>query len=69
LAIGHAEAFSLKEFVRRVAERAGVDEDTAREGARTVMVMLREAVTPGEWDAITSQLPGEYSALIRKTAT
>jgi uncharacterized protein (DUF2267 family) len=59
-----AEPFTVDEFVRRVAERAGVDEDTAREGARAVMVTLREAVTTGEWDEVTSQLPGDYSELV-----
>lgn len=58
-----AEAFSVDEFVRRVAERAGLDENAARDGARVVMVTIREAVTGGEWDDITSQLPGEYSEL------
>jgi uncharacterized protein (DUF2267 family) len=59
-----AEPFAVDEFVRRVAERAGVDEETAREGARAVMVTVREAVTTGEWAEVTSQLPGDYSELV-----
>jgi uncharacterized protein (DUF2267 family) len=59
-----AGAFSVDEFVRRVAERAGLDENAARDGARAVMVTIREAVTGGEWDDITSQLPAEYSELV-----
>jgi len=58
-----AEAFSVDEFVRRVAERTGLDENAARDGARVAMVTIREAVTGGEWDDITSQLPTEYSEL------
>ncbi|MEN3343474.1 MAG: hypothetical protein V7635_50 [Arthrobacter sp.] len=58
-----AEAFSVDEFVRRVAERTGLDENAARDGARAVMVTIREAVAGGEWDDITSQLPTEYSEL------
>ena len=58
-----AEAYSVDEFVRRVAERTGLDENAARDGARVVMVTIREAVAGGEWDDITSQLPTEYSEL------
>jgi uncharacterized protein (DUF2267 family) len=63
-----AEAFSRKEFVRRVAERASLDEDAARDGARAVMVTLREAVTTGEWDDITSQLPEDFNELVGTTS-
>jgi uncharacterized protein (DUF2267 family) len=59
-----AEAFDVPEFVRRVAARAHVDEDTARAGAVATLVTVREAVTPGEFDDITSQLPQEYRELV-----
>jgi uncharacterized protein (DUF2267 family) len=60
----NAEAFDVDEFVRRVSERAHVDESTARTGAVATMVTVREAVTPGEFDDITSQLPQEYRELV-----
>ena len=42
-----AEGFSLEELHRRVAEREGVDIETARIDASAVMRVLSEAVTPG----------------------
>jgi uncharacterized protein (DUF2267 family) len=59
-----AEAFDVDEFIRRVSRRAHVDEDTARAGAVATLVTVREAVTPGEFDDITSQLPQEYRELV-----
>jgi uncharacterized protein (DUF2267 family) len=60
----NAEAFDVDEFVRRVSERAHVDESTARTGAVATMITVSEAVTPGEFDDITSQLPQEYRELV-----
>lgn len=60
-----AEDFSLDEFYRRVAERAGVDIETARVDAQAVMRVLREAVTFGELDDVMAQLPAEFNILFR----
>jgi uncharacterized protein (DUF2267 family) len=60
-----AEGFSLEEFYRRVAEREGVDIETARIDASAVMRVLREAVTPGELDDVMAQLPEDFNALLR----
>lgn len=62
-----AERFDVDEFVRRVSERAHVDENTARTGAMATMMTIREAVTPGEFDDITAQLPQEYRELVGAT--
>jgi uncharacterized protein (DUF2267 family) len=59
-----AEPFDVDEFVRRVSERAHVDEATARNGAMATLITVREAVSPGEFDDITSQLPQEYRELV-----
>jgi uncharacterized protein (DUF2267 family) len=59
-----AEAFDVDEFIRRVSERAHVDPDTARTGAVAVMSTVRQAVTPGEFDDVTAQLPQEYRDLV-----
>jgi uncharacterized protein (DUF2267 family) len=59
-----AEVFPVDEFIRRVAERAGLEEDAALNGARAVMVTVREAVTSGEWDDVLAQLPKHYSDLL-----
>ena len=60
----NAEAFDVDEFVRRVSERAHVDQATARNGAMATLTTVREAVTPGEFDDITSQLPQDYRELV-----
>jgi uncharacterized protein (DUF2267 family) len=59
-----AERFGKDEFIRRVAERAGTDPDRARAGVRAVFATIREAVTPGEVDDITAQLPQEFEELV-----
>jgi uncharacterized protein (DUF2267 family) len=59
-----ADPFDVDEFVRRVSERADVDAATARTGAMATLITVREAVTPGEFDDVTSQLPQEYRGLV-----
>jgi uncharacterized protein (DUF2267 family) len=59
-----AARFGAQEFVRRVAERAAVDEATARNGVRTVFATLHDAITGGEFDDVMSQLPREYEELV-----
>jgi uncharacterized protein (DUF2267 family) len=58
-----AEAFDLEEFVRRTAERAGTDFDTADTAVAAVFTTLREAVTEGEFDDVMSQLPQEFRGM------
>jgi len=55
-----AEAFSLDEFIRRTAQRAGTDRDTADIGVAAVMTTLRESISSGEFDDVMSQLPQEF---------
>jgi uncharacterized protein (DUF2267 family) len=59
-----AEAFGIDEFLRRISERAGVDEGAAREAAQAVLTTVRDAITPGELDDVASQLPAEFRALV-----
>ncbi|MDO3704405.1 DUF2267 domain-containing protein [Micromonospora sp. C28SCA-DRY-2] len=54
---GRSTAFGPAEFLRRVAERAGVDEATARAGAGAVFATLRQAVTVGEFREMVARLP------------
>jgi uncharacterized protein (DUF2267 family) len=58
-----ASRMSLDDFVRRVADREGVDPMTAREHARAVFETLREAIDDGEYLDVTAQLPAEYAAV------
>jgi uncharacterized protein (DUF2267 family) len=48
-----------------VAEREGVDLETARNDASAVMSVLRVAVTPGQLDDLMAQLPSEFNVLFR----
>jgi uncharacterized protein (DUF2267 family) len=59
-----AESFDVNEFVRRVAERADVDREEARTGAAAVLTTIREAVTPGEFEDVVSQLSQDYRELV-----
>lgn len=59
-----AARFGLDEFLRRVAEREGVDRRTAAEHARAVFVALGMAVAPGELRDMMSQLPKEFDRLL-----
>jgi uncharacterized protein (DUF2267 family) len=60
-----ARAFGAGEFARRVAARADVDEISAETGMVAVLTTLRDAVTPGEYDDVLSQLGREFSDLVR----
>jgi uncharacterized protein (DUF2267 family) len=59
-----AESFGAAEFTRRVAQRAQIDEPAAQIGAAAVLATIGEAVTPGEFDDVLSQLGREYAALM-----
>jgi uncharacterized protein (DUF2267 family) len=59
-----AEPFGLDEFVRRVAEREGVDEAKARRHAEAVFVALGQAVAPRELRDMAAQLPREFDPLL-----
>jgi uncharacterized protein (DUF2267 family) len=59
----NAEAFSFEEFVERTAEDAETDVDAAERAVDAVFITLREAVTPGEFDDVLSQLPADFHRL------
>ncbi|MBO4208567.1 DUF2267 domain-containing protein [Micromonospora echinofusca] len=59
-----ADRFDAAEFVRRVAARAGVDDQQARDGVRAVFTTVREAVTGGEFDDLMAQLPRDYREMV-----
>jgi uncharacterized protein (DUF2267 family) len=63
-----AERFGLDEFVRRAAERAGVDAAQAKEGVRAVLTTVREAVSGGEFRDVMSQFPKEFREVIESTS-
>jgi len=58
-----AEAFSFDEFVRRVAERTRHGSKPSESDVIAVIATLRDAVPPGEFDDVLSQLPNEFHRL------
>ena len=56
------------EFVAKVAAREGCSPEQAREHVRAIFAALRDAVTPGEFDDITSQLDRSYRELLPESA-
>lgn len=61
--IGEAQSFPAREFVARVADRAGVDEETARRYTRAVLDAVGDAA-PAEFARARDQLPEEYDRLV-----
>jgi uncharacterized protein (DUF2267 family) len=59
-----AEPFGFEEFLRRVAEREGVDERTAAGHVLGVFVALGQAVAPGELGDMIAQLPSDFRPLL-----
>ena len=59
-----AQPIESHEFVRKVAERAHVDESEARKAVAAVLTTTREAVTPGEWEDVASQMGRELDVLM-----
>ncbi|MEU9508963.1 DUF2267 domain-containing protein [Micromonospora sp. NPDC048170] len=60
---GPADALGPADFVRRVGERAGVDETTARAGTGAVFATLREAVTVDEFHDMVARLPRDFDGM------
>ena len=59
-----SERFDVDEFLRRVAERCGTDEDAALRRARSVFAVLGQTIAPGELDDVASELPKDYGLLL-----
>jgi uncharacterized protein (DUF2267 family) len=59
-----AEAFGLDEFLRRIAEREGVDAATARRDAEAVFEALGQTVAPKELRDLVAQLPHDFQPLL-----
>jgi uncharacterized protein (DUF2267 family) len=59
-----AEGFDVDEFVRRVAEREGVDAASAERHARAVFTALSRAVDRREYEQMAAELSKDYSPLL-----
>ena len=58
-----ASAFGAAEFVRRVADREGVDLDTAERHIRAVFVALVRTLSKQDLDDMLAELPKEFAPL------
>lgn len=65
---GAGIGWDADEFVAKVAAREGCSPERAREHVRAIFAALRDAVTPGEFDDITSQLDRSYRELLPEGA-
>src|ERR1700760_3040178 len=63
---GKATRMRLDHFVRRVSEQEGISSDRALEHVSAVLRTVRDAVGEQEFLDVTSQLPAEYEALVRR---
>jgi uncharacterized protein (DUF2267 family) len=61
---GGPQRFDVDEFLRRVAEREGVDAATAERDARAVFAALGQAVPPDELEDVAAQLPKDFAGLL-----
>jgi uncharacterized protein (DUF2267 family) len=56
--------FHFDEFLRRISERVGVDEQSAERDARAVFAALWQAVGPDEFADIRAELPKDFGPLL-----
>jgi uncharacterized protein (DUF2267 family) len=61
---GNPERFDVDEFLRRVAEREGVDVENAERHARAVFEALRRTVTAAEFADMQAELPKDFAPLL-----
>jgi uncharacterized protein (DUF2267 family) len=66
---GEADRFDVKEFYRRVSQRAGVQESDAVFQARAVFEVFQEAVTPGLVSDVREQLTDDFQPLFEAGST
>jgi uncharacterized protein (DUF2267 family) len=57
---------SLDAFLERVAQRAGVSVEEAREATRAVLLALRETVADDEFFDVAVQLPSAYMTALAR---
>lgn len=63
-----AEPFDVDDFVRRVAQREGVDVTTAESHARAVFAALREALPAKAYADMVAELPKDFAPLVQRDA-
>ncbi|MEA2364495.1 MAG: hypothetical protein QOI32_7 [Thermoleophilaceae bacterium] len=61
-----AHGFDADEFIRRVAEREGIDTETAERHVTAVFAALARAVGPDEYDDLVAELSKDYWPLLAR---
>lgn len=61
------DRFPLYEFYQRVSARADMSLPQAKRGAQVVMKVLKGAVTTGQWQELSNELPPEYNKILHKS--
>ncbi|WP_009633505.1 DUF2267 domain-containing protein [Synechocystis sp. PCC 7509] len=56
--------FGVNEFLQRVSQKAGVDTNTAITHVKAVFAVLKDAVSPGEFDDVRVNLSDDYQDLL-----
>lgn len=64
---GPGRSWGVQEFVRRVAEATGDDEEDAHAHAEAVLTALAQTISGGELNRLISQLPTGYAELLGHT--
>lgn len=60
--------FKIEEFYTRISNRAGVDVEQAASYARTVMTVLSQAVSPGEFADVRVNFAKDYDEVFAEVA-
>jgi uncharacterized protein (DUF2267 family) len=63
---GNAEPFDVDEFLRRVADREGVDVETAERHAGAVFEALRRTIPANEYADMQAELPKDFAPLLSR---
>ena len=57
------QRFGLNDLIERVSSRTGLTKAETKTGVEAVLLTLREAVDPKEFNDFVSQLPAEFTTL------
>ncbi|MGH8001819.1 MAG: DUF2267 domain-containing protein [Brasilonema sp.] len=59
----NGQYFSMQEFITRVSEKEGVDPITAAIHVRSIFIVLRNAVSPGEFKDFQANFSDDYAEI------
>jgi uncharacterized protein (DUF2267 family) len=65
----NGQHFDLEEFIKRVSEKEGVDPTAAVIHIRSVFAVLKNAVTPGEFEDFHANFTKDYAELFPTSPT